>query len=314
VGTTGAGKSATANTICGGDYFKSGVSAKSMTKICQQKKVTRLVFDISVIDTPGIFDSEADHEAIEREIKRCVHLGAPGLHAILYIMKIDRIREDDIKAIQTFLKFFQKEMENRLIVVFTHADILSPRNRLAFRKYLNEAPVYVRDLLKTRKCPVVLFNNTADLENKTCQAMQILSIIEKQKASNNLAFYIDAKFQEAEEEIKKKEDEIQKRLSEKYSALTKEIKEIKIDLKENRPIENETEEIKTEKVGSEEIASTIKIKKISEMKNTEILKIREMSIIERLEELQTIRKKYEKLLRNVRKDIRDEIQSNDDTR
>ena len=58
VGKTGVGKSATANTISGGDYFESDATALAMTKTCKQQKVTRFGKDISIIDTPGIFDTK----------------------------------------------------------------------------------------------------------------------------------------------------------------------------------------------------------------------------------------------------------------
>ena len=215
------GKSATANTISGGSYFESGNFAQCMTQICKQQKVTRYGHDISIIDTPGIFDTEIDPDAVEREIKRCIYLGAPGLHAIIYVMEIGRFRQDDLMAIQTFLEYFDNELQNRVIVVFTHGDKLLKNNQTLY-DYLKTAPVNLKTFLEICEERVILFNNDFNEKESKDQVLSILMMIKTLKEANE--FYYDAMFKIAEKRIQQREEEIREKVEMEYAEKTEEFK------------------------------------------------------------------------------------------
>ena len=221
VGKTGVGKSATANTISGGDYFKSGLCAQAVTQISQQQKVTRFGKDISIIDTPGIFDPATNQREVQKEIRRCVHLGAPGLHAILYVMEIGRIRNEDIKTMRTFLKFFGKEMENRVIVVFTHGDQLL-KEKQTLSGYLENLADDIKQFLNICKDRTIVFNNNFDDKYQSYeQVSSILLMIEQLKISNVFSFYSDDVFKKAEEQVQQREEEIREMVEKEYKEKTK---------------------------------------------------------------------------------------------
>ncbi|XP_059211380.1 GTPase IMAP family member 4-like [Centropristis striata] len=90
LGKTGAGKSSVANTIFGEKLFKIGDTAKSETSVCQAKTKSVNGRSISLIDTPGFFDTDRPEEELKAEIVRCITECSPGPHAVLIVLKLER--------------------------------------------------------------------------------------------------------------------------------------------------------------------------------------------------------------------------------
>jgi hypothetical protein len=139
-------------------------------------------------------------------------------------MEIGRFRQEDLLAIETFLNFFKEQMENRVIVVFTHGDkLLKKKQTLA--NYLETVTVQLKHFLTTCENRVILFNNEFDKEQSNEQVSYILMMIEAMKEANKAsAFYTDDAFEEAEKRVQQREEAIQVMLETEYTEKTEDCK------------------------------------------------------------------------------------------
>ncbi len=101
---------------------------RAVTRTC--KKASKVINGkkISLIDTPGLFDTEMSKDVIEKEIKQCVSYSAPGPHAFLVVIKLERITEENVKTIKYIEEIFGRGALNYTIAVFTHGDQLDEQD------------------------------------------------------------------------------------------------------------------------------------------------------------------------------------------
>ncbi|XP_073703293.1 GTPase IMAP family member 8-like [Garra rufa] len=247
LGKSGLGKSAAGNIILEQEAFESSLSTNSVTSRCLERQATISGRSVSVIDTPGFFDTSLEPEELMIEIARSVYLSSPGPHAFLIFFRVnDRFTEQEQQIPQMIEMLFGEEVLKYSIILFTHGDQLEGRSI----EELIEENSRLRRLVDQCGGRYHVFNNR-DLNNRE-QVEELMQKIDTMIEKNGGGYYSNEMFEDAkkfrqeEEEMRRKEEEQRKLQEEKQRQEEKKRAEIEAQQKKRSEQENVNEGIQRE--------------------------------------------------------------------
>ncbi|XP_026208164.1 GTPase IMAP family member 7 [Anabas testudineus] len=210
LGKTGAGKSSLANTLFGEEVFTIDHTQNSETRECQAETKSVNGRNITLIDTPGLFDTDRPEEEMKAEIVRCITECAPGPHAFLIVLKVEKFTVHEKAVITKISEYFSEEVFKYATVLFTHGNQLPEGQTI--KDFVSQNKLMSDLVMKCGgRCHIFdnkYWNQVDTYRSNQFQVEDLLKTIDKMVMENNGGCYTNELLQVVQAKIQQEEENI----------------------------------------------------------------------------------------------------------
>ncbi|XP_062843368.1 GTPase IMAP family member 4-like [Trichomycterus rosablanca] len=195
------------------------LKVNGITTFCQKETCEFNGRLITVIDTPGLFDTKVSNIEIKKEIIKCISMAAPGPHVFLLVLKIGQcFTQEERDAVNMIKETFGEKSRMYTMVLFSSGDQLKKQT---IAQYIQKGSDIKKLLYEFGNRYHVFNNNDRSSNTQVCVLLdKIDSIVRVNKGS----CYTNEMFQQVEKTIKENQERI---LKEKEEHIEREKEELK---------------------------------------------------------------------------------------